>query len=196
MFFKSINRPYSSPSRLPPLAKLQQLYLILCGNLGGTSSRAVLQQNKGLPNTDMMAFPLWLWCAGTCLSRPPEGSGSQQSLAVAPHESPRVFIMEALEAHERDCPFTMRVCGFPSVCNEEVLGSELEVHEKDYEAMAVMKRMQLVMKDLIQEQMGNMKLYTMYEKYKIYGTTNSLWESRTWELPQDLYIGSIQGIIE
>ena len=51
--------------------------------------------------------------------------------------------MEALEAHERDCPFTLMVCGFPG-CNEEVMRSELEAHEE----AAMARHMQLLLKDL------------------------------------------------
>ena len=41
----------------------------------------------------------------------------------APNKCPGVFTMEALEAHERECPFTLMVCGFPG-CNEEVMRSD------------------------------------------------------------------------
>ena len=51
--------------------------------------------------------------------------------------------MEALEAHKRDCPFTLMVCGFPG-CNEEVIKSELEAHEE----AAMARHMQLLLKDL------------------------------------------------
>ena len=45
-----------------------------------------------------------------------------------------------MEAHERDCPFTMTVCGFPG-CNEDVLRSELEARGTE---AAANKHMQLV----------------------------------------------------
>ena len=61
----------------------------------------------------------------------------------APNKCPGVFTMEALEAHERECPFTLMVCGFPG-CNEEVMRSELEAHEE----AATARHMQLLLKDL------------------------------------------------
>ena len=61
----------------------------------------------------------------------------------APNKCTGVFTVEALEAHERECPFTSMVCGFPG-CNEEVMRSELEAHERE----AVAKHKQLLFKDL------------------------------------------------
>ena len=59
----------------------------------------------------------------------------------APNKCPGVFTMEALEAHERECPFTLMVCGFPG-CNEEVMRSELEAHEE----AAMARHVQLLLK--------------------------------------------------